>query len=278
MDPITAAIVAALPAMATDTVKSAVKDAYEGLRAVIQRKWGKDAPITKAVTALEEDPNSKAQAAVLEEKVAAVKATEDPEVAQALHKLVERLKAEGVGGETVAKIQAHGGESQFVRTDVSQAEDSQRLVEITLNKHGKLDILVNNAGIYTRGDVVSTSLEMWERMLAVNLTGVFLCCRAAIPALRQNGGGAIINISSSVGWHDAAPGIAAYTPSSWSRIGAPAGAMRRAESRLSVLNDDLLTVYNTFFSSLRMCLRQTVLLRTAEPYPLFPGSGRSARH
>ena len=105
MDPITAAIVAALPAMATDTVKSAVKDAYEGLRAVIQRKWGKDAPITKAVTALEEDPNSKAQAAVLEEKVAAVKATEDPEVAQALHKLVERLKAEGVGGETVAKIQ-----------------------------------------------------------------------------------------------------------------------------------------------------------------------------
>ena len=117
---------------------------------------------------------------------------------------------EQTGQETVAKIQAHGGESQFVRTDVSQAEDSQRLVEKTLTKYGKLDILVNNAGIYTRGDVVSTSLEMWERMLAVNLTGAFLCCRAAIPALRQNGGGAIINISSSVGWQYAAPGIAAY--------------------------------------------------------------------
>jgi hypothetical protein len=62
-------------------------------------------PISKAVSALEEDPNSKAQAAVLEEKVAAVKANDDAEVAQALCQLVEQMKTHGVGGEAVAKIQ-----------------------------------------------------------------------------------------------------------------------------------------------------------------------------
>jgi hypothetical protein len=105
MDPITAAIVAVLPALAADVVKAGVKDAYDGLKAVIRRKWGDAAPISKAITAIEEDPKSKAQAAVLEEKVGAVKAVEDAEVAQALHRLVEQMKTHGIGGETVAKIQ-----------------------------------------------------------------------------------------------------------------------------------------------------------------------------
>lgn len=105
MDPITAAILAVLPALASDVVKSGVKDAYEGLKAVIRRKWGDGAPISKAIAAIEEDPTSKAQAAVLEEKVGAVKATDDADVAQALHQLVEQLKTNGIGGEAVARIQ-----------------------------------------------------------------------------------------------------------------------------------------------------------------------------
>jgi hypothetical protein len=105
MDPITAAILALLPALASDMVKTGVKDAYEGLKAVIRRKWGEGAPISKAIAAVEEDPTSKAQPAVLEEKVGAVKATEDAEVAQALRQLVEQMKTHGVGGEAVAKIQ-----------------------------------------------------------------------------------------------------------------------------------------------------------------------------
>jgi hypothetical protein len=104
MEPITAAILAALPALAADTVKSTVKDAYEGLRAVIRRKWGDAGPITKAIISLEEDPNSKAQAAVLEEKILATKAAEDSEVVHALHQLVEQLKTHGIGGESVARI------------------------------------------------------------------------------------------------------------------------------------------------------------------------------
>jgi hypothetical protein len=105
MDPITATILAVLPAVASEMAKSSVKDAYEGLKAVIRRKWGDTSPISKAISAIEEDPKSRAQSAVLEEKVSAVKATEDAEVAQALRQLVEQMKAHGIGGEAVARIQ-----------------------------------------------------------------------------------------------------------------------------------------------------------------------------
>jgi len=105
MDPITTAILAVLPALASDTLKSAVKDAYDGLKAVIRRKWGETAPISKAIAAVEEDPKSKAQAAVLDEKVGEVKASEDADVLQALHRLIEQMKAHGIGGEAVARVQ-----------------------------------------------------------------------------------------------------------------------------------------------------------------------------
>ena len=105
MDPITTTILAALGMMGSELIKSGVKDAYDNLKAVIRRKWGETAPISKAITAIEEDPESKAQAAVLEEKVAAVEATADAEVTQALHELVEQLKANGIGGEAVERIQ-----------------------------------------------------------------------------------------------------------------------------------------------------------------------------
>jgi hypothetical protein len=107
MEPITAAILAVLPALAADTVKASVKDAYEGLKAVIHRKWGAAAPISKAISALEEDPKSKAQAAVLEEKVGAVKASEDADVLQALQALLEQMKAHGIGDEAAASVRVN---------------------------------------------------------------------------------------------------------------------------------------------------------------------------
>jgi hypothetical protein len=105
MDPITTAIMAVLPGLASDTLKAVVKSSYEGLKAVILRKWGEGAPISKAIKAVEEDPTSKAQAGVLAEKVEAVQANKDPDVAQALQKLIDQLKSNGIGGEAVAKIQ-----------------------------------------------------------------------------------------------------------------------------------------------------------------------------
>ena len=116
MNPITAAILAVLPALASDVVKAGVKDAYDGLKAVIRRKWGDAAPISKAITAVEKDPKSKAQAAVLEEKVGAVKASEDPEVVKALQQLLEQMKTHGVAGEAAATIQLSisGGTQQGI--------------------------------------------------------------------------------------------------------------------------------------------------------------------
>ncbi len=105
MDPITTAIMAALPGLASDTLKDAVKSAYEGLKAVIRRKWGETAPISKAIKAAEEDPTSKAQAAVLAEKVEAAKANEDSDVITALQELITALKTHDIGGEAVARIQ-----------------------------------------------------------------------------------------------------------------------------------------------------------------------------
>lgn len=116
MDPITSAVLAILPVIASDMVTAGIKDAYDGLKAVIRRKWGDTAPISKALSALEEAPKSKAQAAVLEEKVQSVNATKDTEVAQALHRLIETMKAHNIGGEATAHIRftMNGGVVQGV--------------------------------------------------------------------------------------------------------------------------------------------------------------------
>ena len=116
MDPITAAIMAVLPALASDVVKAGVKDAYDGLKAVIRRKWGDTAPISKAIAAVEDDPKSKAQAAVLQEKVEAVNAKDDADVMKALQALLEQMKAHNVGGDVASKIQLNisGGAVQGI--------------------------------------------------------------------------------------------------------------------------------------------------------------------
>lgn len=109
MDPITAAIVAVLPILAAesvkDTVKTAIKDAYDGLKAVIRSKWGETAPISKAIKAIEDDPTSKAQAGVLAEKVEAVAATTDQTVMAALQRLLAKMQETGVAADVAASIQ-----------------------------------------------------------------------------------------------------------------------------------------------------------------------------
>lgn len=114
MEPITEAILSVLPALATELVKPSIKDAYEGLKAVICRKCGN--PVTKAIAMLEEDPSSKSQAAVLEENIIAAKANEDGEVLEALRLLVAQMKLHGIEGERAAKFEFNmsGGNVQGV--------------------------------------------------------------------------------------------------------------------------------------------------------------------
>jgi NAD(P)-dependent dehydrogenase (short-subunit alcohol dehydrogenase family) len=106
---------------------------------------------------------------------------------------------EDEGRKLEAELNTTGAEVLFVRLDVTREADWQRAVEATMNRFGKLDVLVNNAGISGRGRVEDTAVEEWERVMDVNAKGVFLGTKVAIPAMRQGGGGSIINISSQLG-------------------------------------------------------------------------------
>jgi NAD(P)-dependent dehydrogenase (short-subunit alcohol dehydrogenase family) len=103
------------------------------------------------------------------------------------------------GEQVAADINAQGGQATFVRLDVTQETDWQQAVDTAVRTYGKLDILVNNAGIFRTEGVEATTLELWNQVIAVNQTGVFLGMKWAIPAMRQTGGGSIINISSGAG-------------------------------------------------------------------------------
>lgn len=104
MDPITTAIVATLPVLASDLVKFSVKDAYEALKSIIQRRWGATSPITQSLEGLERSPQSKERAKDFAEKVSTAEATADAEVMSALAELVHELKKNGIGGKEVATI------------------------------------------------------------------------------------------------------------------------------------------------------------------------------
>jgi len=98
-----------------------------------------------------------------------------------------------------AELTGRGGQAAFVSLDVTREGDWERAVAAAVSRFGKLDVLVNNAGIGGAGRVEDTTLEDWHRVMEVNATGVFLGTKAAIPALRRAGGGAIVNISSQLG-------------------------------------------------------------------------------
>ena len=106
---------------------------------------------------------------------------------------------EAEGKITVEEIRAAGGEATFVRLDVTNESDWAGAVTEAERLYGKLDVLVNNAGIGGGNRIEDTTLADWERIMAVNSTGVFLGTRSAIPAMRRAGGGSIVNISSQLG-------------------------------------------------------------------------------
>ncbi|QMW23328.1 SDR family oxidoreductase [Sandaracinobacteroides saxicola] len=111
------------------------------------------------------------------------------------------------GGETVAAI---GAAARFMPHDVAEEPEWQAVIASIRDSEGRLDTLVNNAGIGSGMLVTDMPLEMWNRQLAINLTGVFLGCKHAIPLIRAGGrGGSIVNISSVAGLQGSA-GLAGY--------------------------------------------------------------------
>ena len=103
------------------------------------------------------------------------------------------------GEETVRLAQEKGGEAVFVETNVSQEEDVERMVETALETFGRIDILCNNAAIQVFGTVPDTAVGDWQRVMDVNLKGVYLGCKYVIPHMIAQGGGTIVNTSSALG-------------------------------------------------------------------------------
>jgi 3-oxoacyl-[acyl-carrier protein] reductase len=113
---------------------------------------------------------------------------------------------DGRGADSVAR--QIGGRS--VEVDVSSEADASRMAEETLSALGRIDVLVANAGIATSSDVVDMPLSQWQETLAVDLTGVFLCSRAVLPAMIEQQSGTIISIGSQLGFRGA-PSLAHYS-------------------------------------------------------------------
>lgn len=114
------------------------------------------------------------------------------------------------GERVVQEIRAGKGEALFVKLDVTSESDWQRAMKAAVERFGKLNVLVNNAAILIRATVEQTTREDWDRLMAVNATGVFLGTRYAIPEMRKAGGGSIVNLSSSAAL-SGNPMVAAYS-------------------------------------------------------------------
>ncbi len=117
-----------------------------------------------------------------------------------------------------AQISLHGGRATPFRMDVSEPHEVEEVVQATLHQYGRIDFLVNNAGTDYTLPITELTLDQWRRVIGVNLTGAFICSQAVFRAMQSQGGGHIVNISSTAGkrgWANAT----AYCASKFGLVG-----------------------------------------------------------
>ena len=120
---------------------------------------------------------------------------------------------EKTGQETVALLKQKGGQAIFIRADVSKTSEVEKMVNNTMETYGKIDILFNNAGIPMSFTPVETiTEELWDKIQDVNVKGIFLGSKYAIPYMKKQGGGVILNTASISGVRPR-PGLCAYSVS-----------------------------------------------------------------
>ena len=123
--------------------------------------------------------------------------------------VVNHVSGSGAADAVVAGIRAAGGDAISVQGDVSKAADVAGLVTATVERYGRIDILVNNAGVMFTKSVFDTTEDEWDRTIATNLKGPYLCSKAVAPIMIGQGAGTILNISSNSGLYH--PSAMRYT-------------------------------------------------------------------
>ena len=137
------------------------------------------------------------------------------------------------GRQVEADIRAAGGEATYVHLDVTNEASWRAAVDTAVSRYGALHVLVNNAGIYIRKRLEETTEDDLDQSLAVNVKGVFLGVKQALPAMRRAGGGSIINISSTAGLVGNPTGSPIYTTSKGAvRLFTKATAMQHARENI----------------------------------------------
>lgn len=126
-------------------------------------------------------------------------------------------------------IEAMGEQAIWIKADVSNPEDMDRMVQQVLQKYGRVDALCHNAGIYPHARLENMTLEDWQKVIDVNLTGTFLAVKTCIPTMKNQGSGKIVVISSISGPQTALPGYSHYTASK----GGVAGFVKTAAVELA---------------------------------------------
>ncbi len=120
-------------------------------------------------------------------------------------------RSEDEAREVIERVSSSGGEAMLVGGDVADAGEVKRMVGEIDDRYGRLDILVNNAGsLIERRSFSEMTEDLWDRVMAVNLKSVYLCSRAALPKLKRQGRGRIINMTSVAARNGGGPGSAAY--------------------------------------------------------------------
>ena len=133
--------------------------------------------------------------------------------------VVLAARTQSSGQEAAKDIVEQGGRAIYVKTDQSKNADVRNVIGAAIREYGKLDILVNNAAIFYSGPLADETEEMWDEVIDVNLKGLFLCTKYAIPEMLKVGGGSIINISSCVATLAATFDGASYTASKAGIVG-----------------------------------------------------------
>jgi len=151
------------------------------------------------------------------------------------HVAVADILQEREAAPVLARVERLGRRGLYVRTDVSREGEVRGIVSEVIEAFGRIDVLVNNAGVLSRSPLEQMPAEEWDRVLAINLRGTFLCCRFALPHMLKRGQGKIVNVASQLG-QVGAPGLAHYSASKGGVIAFTKALAREVAARGVLVN------------------------------------------